>query len=132
MPRTRSNRRSTNTAPSSGNDEIRKGDENIVQQYDTSSPTNIEEDSKVRGADSNRKKRTVSDRSPALKSRKKTTTTATSTTGKRVESTPTKKGVGKIGGKDSEQKTNIDSDDKENIPLTPGVTPYWKVSPTRF
>ena len=79
------------------------------------------------GADStNRKKRTVSDRSPALRSRKKTTIAATSTE-KRTASTPSKDSVKKLTGKENEPNNHSSGDDKENVLLTPSVTPYWKV-----
>lgn len=62
----------------------------------------------------NKKKRTVSDRSPAIKSRKRTP----------VQGTPTKQQQ-QSQSKDLEKYDHDTLEEKENC--TPGPTPYWKV-----
>ena len=63
------------------------------------------------------KKRTVSDRSPAMKTRKKAAKEI-----KEGENSPHYEGDRIEGLEDEENKENV-----KDAPLTPSVTPYWKV-----
>lgn len=111
MPRTRSSRRSVNVLQSKNDNEVaelhldeRKIDTNSPQKK-TSTKTKLA---------NMKKKRTISERSPAVdKSRKKTTSDIIDEV---INSTPT--------------PTKTNSNDKENDPeegAVLGVTPYWKV-----
>lgn len=111
MPRTRSSRRSVNVLQSKNDNEVaelhldeRKIDTNSPQKK-TSTKTKLA---------NMKKKRTISERSPAVdKSRKKTTSDIIDEV---INSTST--------------PTKTNSNDKENDPeegAVLGVTPYWKV-----
>ena len=111
MPRTRSSRRSVNVLQSKNDNEVaelhldeRKIDSNSPQK-------NISTKTKLANV---KKKRTISERSPAVdKSRKKTTSDIIDEV---INSTST--------------PTKTNSNDKENDPeegAVLGVTPYWKV-----
>jgi len=71
----------------------------------------------------NMKKRTVSERSPAIKSRKKTTPVPSNCTPNHKDQTPIRMDDDKVKSivDDAEDHT----ENKEN--RTPGPTPYWKV-----
>ena len=112
MPKTRSSRRMSSVK------QVLKSKDNIeVDQdettLDTSSPSDTKkstESNEKKGKENTmKKKRSISDRSPALeKSRKKTS----SETNTEALSTPIK---------------DENCDDKENNSVKVGVTPYWKV-----
>lgn len=111
MPRTRSSRRSVNVLQSKNDNEVAELhlDE---KKIDTNSPQK-KTSTKTKLANM-KKKRTISERSPAVdKSRKKTTSDIIDEV---INSTST--------------PTKTNSNDKENDPeegAVLGVTPYWKV-----
>lgn len=114
MPKTRSSRRSSVKQVLKSKDNIELDQDETT--IDTSSPSDMK-----KGTDSNKgegkenklkKKRSISDRSPALEKSRKKTSSETINEPSEALSTPTK---------------DENGDDKENNSAKVGVTPYWKV-----
>lgn len=93
----------------------------------TASTNTVAADSVLSPNACNVKKRTVSDRSPAIKSRKKTTSEvpSVSTPNQKLQS-PRKLDIDE---KENDVVAAEDNDNKEN--RTPGPTPYWKIAEER-
>jgi hypothetical protein len=90
----------------------------------TTNTTTVAVDSVLSPNACNVKKRTVSDRSPAIKSRKKTTSEVPSVSAPNQKfQSPRKLDIDE---KENDAVAAEDNDNKEN--RTPGPTPYWKVS----